>query len=153
MCSSLFCKVLFTFLLSALDGKLSVERPLYTENSMSIRKGIKKGRFNGLKKIAGHMRHPFGSASLELWLTAPVPQLCRSPASGGCFGSWFTREERRTICDKTSSSLRVVRLVWLNGWKEPLDSYHARKSKPFSNADDCISLKGDTGFQQLSRKK
>lgn len=80
--------------LSALDRKLSVERPLYTENSMSIKKRIKKGWFNGLKKIAGHMRPPFGSASLELWLTAPVPQLCPFPASGGCFGSRFTREEK-----------------------------------------------------------
>lgn len=88
--------------LSVLDGKPSAERPLYSENSMSIRKGIKKGRFNGLEKIAGHMRPPFGSASLELWLTALVLQLCGSFASGGYFGSEFTRKERRTICDKTS---------------------------------------------------
>ena len=64
MCPALFCKVHFTFL--SLDGKLSTKRLLYTEKSMSVRKGIKKGGFNGLKKIAGHMRTPFGSASLEL---------------------------------------------------------------------------------------
>lgn len=92
-----------SFLL-ALDGKLSTERPLYSENSVSVRKGINRGGFNGLKKIAGHMRPPFGSASLELWLTALVLQLCRSPASGGCFGSRYTEAAtaRRTICDKTS---------------------------------------------------
>ena len=107
--------------LSALDGKLSLERPLYTENSMSIRKGIKKGGFNGLKKIAGHMRPPFGSASLELWLTAPVLQLCRSPASGGCFGSGFTEAaatERRTICDKSVS-------LCCTSWHFPGQMYHS----------------------------
>lgn len=78
-----FAKCFSRSSLSVLDGKPSTERPLYSENSMSIRKGIKKGRFNGLEKIAGHMRPPFGSASLELWLTAPVLQLCGSFASGG----------------------------------------------------------------------
>ena len=58
--------MLFYSGLSALDGKLNAERPLYSENSVCVREGIKKGGFNGLKKIAGHMRPPFGSASLEL---------------------------------------------------------------------------------------
>lgn len=106
--------------LSAVDGKLGVERPLYTKNSMSIRNGIKKGGFNGLKKIAGHMRPPFGSASLELWLTAPVLQLCHSPASGGCFGSTFMEAstERRTICDKSAS-------LCYTSWHFPGQMYHS----------------------------
>lgn len=88
--------------LSASDAKLSAERPLYSENNVSLRKGIKKG---SLKKIAGHTRPPFGSASLELWMTILVLQLCGSPASGGCIGSRCTEAatEKRTNCDKSSS--------------------------------------------------
>lgn len=96
-----FAKCFLHSCLSALDRKLRVERPLYSENNMSIGKGIKKSRFNGLKKIAGHMRPPFGSASLERWVTAPMPQLCYSLASGGCFSSRFPKGEKRTVSDKT----------------------------------------------------
>lgn len=57
MYSSLFYKELFTFQ-SFSSEKLRHQRPLYPENSPSVRQGIIKGRFNGLKKIAGHMRSP-----------------------------------------------------------------------------------------------
>ncbi len=126
-----FAKCFSHSFLSAFDKKLSVKRPLYTENSTSIRKGIKKGWFNGLKKIAGHMRPPFGSASLELWLTAPVPQLCRFRASRGCFGSGFieTATERRTICDKTSS-------LCCTSWHVPGQMYHS-PPKISSHVTNC----------------
>lgn len=115
-----FAKCFSHSCLSALDGKLSAERPLYTENRTVLERELKRGGFNGLKKIAGHMRPPFGSASLELWLTAPVPQLCGCPASGGCFGSRFMEAatERRTICDKTSS-------LCCTSWHLPGQMYHS----------------------------
>lgn len=65
MCSALFYKVLSHLRLSALDGKLSTERPLYSKNGSSDENGIKKDGFNGHKKITGHMRPSLGSASLE----------------------------------------------------------------------------------------
>lgn len=138
MCSALFCEVLFTCLSCSLDGKLSVEKPLYSENSMSIRKGIKRGGFNGLKKITGHMRPPFGSASLELWLTALVPQLGHSPASGGCFGSWFTEAatERGAICDKTIS-------LCCTSWHFLRQMYHS-PSKISSHVVNCSHCKSDS---------
>lgn len=68
-----------------------------------LERELKRVGLMASRKLQATWDHPFGSASLELWLTALLLQLCHSSASGGCFGSRFTREARRNICDKTSS--------------------------------------------------